>query len=133
MAEECFRSKASFQAGIPVAYGRPVHRPAKGNQGRWAEERFLTFVQNRDFINFHFCFRSKTMGIYPPSAYCGFWICGCSRSRYGSDFLSVDNFLEKKAKWHAIYSFLPFFRKVIPRHNDEAKIRLVCGHLSFPL
>ena len=26
-----------------------------------------------------------------------------------------------------------FFRKVIPRHNDEAKIRLVCGYLSFPL
>lgn len=96
VAKECFRSKASFQAGIPVAYGRPFHRPAKGDPGWWAEERFLTFVQNRDCINLHFCFLSKAMGTYPPSASCGFYICGSSRPRDGPDFLFVDNFPEKK-------------------------------------
>ena len=114
MAEDCFRSKATFQAGIPVAYGRPVHRPAKGNQGRWAEERFLTFVQNRDFINFHFCSRSKTIGIYPPSASCGFWICGCSHPRDGSDFLSVDNFHEKKQSGMIFTAFCLFSGKLSP-------------------
>ena len=114
MAEDCFRSKASFQAGIPVAYGRPFHRPAKGNQGRWAEERFLTFVQNRDFINFHFYSRSKTIGVYPPSASCGFWICGCSYPRDGSDFLSVDNFPEKKQSGMIFTAFCLFSGKLSP-------------------
>lgn len=93
---------------FPVAYGRPFHRPAKGNQGQWAEEGFLTFVKNRDFINFYFCFRSKTMGIYPPSSSCGFWICGCSHSRYGSDFLSVDNFPKKKQSGMIFTAFCLF-------------------------
>jgi len=69
---------------------------------------FLTFVKNRDFINFYFCFRSKTMGIYPPSSSCGFWICGCSHSRYGSDFLSVDNFPKKKQSGMIFTAFCLF-------------------------
>lgn len=114
MAEECFRSKASFQTGISVAYGRPFHRPAKGDQGWRAEERFLAFVQNRDFTNFYFRFRPKTIGTYPPSAFYGFYICGCSRSRYGSDFLSVDNFPEKKQSGMPFTAFCLFSGKLSP-------------------
>ena len=66
------------------------------------------------FFTVFFCFRSKTMGIYPPSAYCGFWICGCSRSRYGSDFLSVDNFLEKKQSGMPFTAFCLFSGKLSP-------------------
>ena len=76
VAEKCFRSKAPFPAGIPLAHGRPFHRPAKGDQGRRTQERFLTFVQNREFINFHSWPGSKEPMTYPPWSFLLLDACG---------------------------------------------------------
>ena len=70
--------------------------------------------RKKDFSNFYFRFRPKTIGTYPPSAFYGFYICGCSRSRYGSDFLSVDNFPEKKQSGMPFTAFCLFSGKLSP-------------------
>lgn len=48
MAAGRFRSQAFDPPGIPLAYGRAVHRLAKGNQARRQKEGLLTIVQNRE-------------------------------------------------------------------------------------
>ena len=67
MAEEFFRGKEPYPAGIPLALRRAFHRSAEGDPAR-REERFLIFVQKGENFLLSYAASKTLPATYPHAA-----------------------------------------------------------------